>query len=112
MDREHEMIVDCLNTLAKEKSKPALEKVRSEFSEHSENEELLLSKLGFGGGGELSAFKSHADDHKRIISLIDSILGRSANSIAPADIFRINEVIHQHAERFDTLYAEILNNAS
>lgn len=112
MDREHEIIVECLNRLAKEKSKRALQKVISEFSEHSENEEQLLSQLGFTGG-ELSAFNSHAKDHKRIIGLMNSVLeNTTASSIAISDIAKINEVIHVHAERFDTLYAEVLNNAS
>jgi len=111
MDREHEIIVECLNRLAKEKSKRALEKVLCEFREHSENEEQLLSQLGFIGG-DLSAFKSHADDHKRIIGLMISILEKTAASIAISDIVKVNEVIHIHAERFDTLYAEVLNNAS
>lgn len=114
MDKEHEKIVEYINILLQEKSTRALEKVKVEFMEHSTSEEQLLSRLGFGniGGGDLSPLKSHADDHKRIIGIIDTALGRSSTTVAPSDIIKINDVIHLHAERFDTIYADYISNIS
>lgn len=115
MDEEHDKIVEYINILLQEKSRRALEKVKIEFMEHSSSEEELLSQLGFGsigGGGDLSPLKSHADDHKRIINVMDTILGRSSTSVAAIDIIKVNDVIHLHAERFDTIYAEYISNIS
>ena len=65
---------------------------------------ILLQSLGFGGdGGALSALKSHSDDHSRIVALVDDIL--KTGSLSSSDVNKVVGAIHQHAERFDVLYA-------
>ena len=108
MDEEHEEIIRYLKALAQEKSKTALKSLLLEFRAHSEHEEQLMFKLGFGSRKEeLSPLRSHADDHGRIIRLMDLVLSQSV--IASSDVVKIDQAIHLHAERFDTLYAEVLN---
>ena len=94
----------ALKNLVKSPDLKALVAVRSEFNEHSKNEEALLQSLGFGGdGGALSALKSHSDDHSRIVALVDDIL--KTGSLSFSDVNKVVGAIHQHAERFDVLYA-------
>ena len=103
MDADHEKIVEVLNEFVMTPIGEALKAVRTEFWEHSKNEETLLATLGFGEGGALSALKSHSEDHLRIVDLMDNVL-KSA-SISKSDVNNIVRAIYQHAERFDTLYA-------
>lgn len=106
MDEEHDIIVECLNILARDKTKDALREVSRVFSTHCKNEEKLLLKLGFGGNTEFSAYKSHSDDHRKIFDLMDSIASRQSEEIVSStDISNLIYVIEVHAERFDTLYA-------
>lgn len=103
MDAEHERITSELENLLRTQDLKALAKVRTEFGEHSKHEEELLLSLGFGSGGEFSALKSHANDHARIITLMDNLA--KSDSFSLSDIVNVVDSIYQHAERFDTLYA-------
>ena len=48
MDKEHETLIHYLKILSQEKSKNALKTLQLEFKEHSQHEEQLMSKIGFG----------------------------------------------------------------
>lgn len=112
MDAEHEKITAALSDLLKAPSLKKMEIVKNEFYEHSESEEALLEKLGFGDGGALSALKSHADDHARIIALMDDALKNA--SLSPVVINTVVAAIYQHVEKFDILYAvdESIDNSN
>lgn len=106
MDAEHEQCVAVLRRLASERSEDALKAVAQCFSEHFSHEEALFEEFGFGAheNEKLSARKSHADDHRRI-------LGKLQKASAPVSTALIRELLqdfHEHTTRYDVQYSSFL----
>lgn len=113
MDAEHAAIVEALDTLARSRSVDSLRVARDEFAEHAEHEETLMASVGFGAaGGMLSAARSHALDHARIVDLADTIIAQTSSSrgglVAPRDIANFATAVHAHAAAFDVLYVDAI----
>ena len=114
LDAEHEECVEALNMLVKERSVAALEKVRQVYSAHFKHEEDLLDEHLYAadlseatqqGGFSLSlqTRKSHMDDHARMLANLNCA------SISDDLIRSIMQDFQNHAEIYDTAYAEKLS---
>jgi len=108
MDAEHADLEKVMADLSTSKSVHDMESLRDFFEEHSEHEEKLLKRVGFGGTGQFSALESHAQDHRHILAMADAALGEAGDDdVVPASC--VNEVISAivaHANNFDKLYAD------
>ena len=85
--------------------------LRNVVAKHFRHEEEFLSKIKFGMSGLISAHESHTSDHQRILSILDDILENKMklddkSIVNKLDVSKIVNIIHQHGERFDSLYAK------
>jgi len=106
MDDEHGKIDDCLRRLVAKPSTSMVVELKGIIAEHFHHEEQFLMKMDFGSSGLISAYESHAGDHRRILSTIDNVLNKASQNLCQSDISNIASIIHQHGERFDILYAK------
>lgn len=114
MDSEHAECAAALRSLVIERTHTALQEVLTCLKEHFEHEEALFVEHDFGAHANenLSARKSHMEDHRRILGLIQNQLQASqGKDLIRADF--IKEVLrdfHDHTSRYDTQYAEPLSS--
>ena len=112
MDDEHKLIDDSLCRLISNPSRSMMIELRNVVAKHFQHEEEFLSKIKFGTSGLISAHKSHTSDHQRILSILDDILedkmklDDDKSNVNKLDVSKIVHIIHQHGERFDSLYAK------
>mmetsp|Transcript_78673 Transcript_78673/g.138751 ORF Transcript_78673/g.138751 Transcript_78673/m.138751 type:complete len:368 (-) Transcript_78673:96-1199(-) len=114
MDAEHAEIADAFRVLAQKMSADALEAVLKCMTEHFEHEEALFEEFEFGAhvNEKLSARKSHADDHKRILAQVHRKMVelQMAPSAVPASfVEQLLQDFHEHTTRYDVQYAEPLS---
>lgn len=113
MDEEHAECADVLRHLVQGRSRAALEAVLMCLEDHFEHEEALFVEHNFGAHANenLSARKSHMDDHKRILDTIRSKLqGTKGAQAIPVDFIRaLLQDFHDHTSRYDSQYAEPLS---
>jgi len=114
MDAEHAEIADAFRALAETMSADALEEVLKCMTEHFEHEEALFKEFEFGVhvNEKLSAAKSHADDHKRILGQVHRQLVKlqMAPGAVPAGfVEELLQDFHEHTSRYDVQYAEPLS---
>lgn len=114
MDAEHAECVTVLRRLITERSAESLKAVRGCLGEHFAHEEALFEEFGFGAheNEKLSARKSHADDHRRIIEKLDKaqvqLSGRSGTALAAGFIRELLQDFHEHTSRYDVQYSSYL----
>lgn len=111
MDAEHAECAVAFRSLASERSRTALEEVLKHLQEHFEHEEALFVQHNFGvhANENLSAQKSHKDDHTRILDSIRSRLGASGDFVPVDFIQGLLQHFNEHTTRFDLMYAEPLS---
>jgi len=111
MDAEHQECAAALRRLAAERSPAALEAVLHCLQEHFRHEEALFVEYGFGAhaNDKLSARKSHADDHERILSKVRGCLEASPESVAGSTVLDLLREFNEHTSRYDAQYAEPLS---
>mmetsp|Transcript_50007 Transcript_50007/g.143973 ORF Transcript_50007/g.143973 Transcript_50007/m.143973 type:complete len:384 (+) Transcript_50007:174-1325(+) len=110
MDAEHAECAAALRNLVSQRTHAALEVVRQCLAEHFEHEEALFVEFGFGAHAneKLSAAKSHAEEHKRILAKIQR--GLQSQAAVPGDfILDLLQDFHDHTLRHDSQYAEPLS---
>lgn len=113
MDAEHAEIDTCLKKLVTEPTREIIGELKKVLRDHFAHEEELLVENKFGMSGVLSAYESHVADHQKILKNIDVVLESSPEgSISKMDIIKISTIIHQHGERFDSLYAKKVSCSS
>lgn len=115
MDHEHEECAACLQGLAEYRTAEALEAVWQCLSDHFEHEEKLFVEYGFGVhvNENLSAQKSHMEDHRRILSKIRSVLDAAPAPTTKVPAHFVKDVLqefHDHTSRYDLSYAEHLSS--
>ena len=112
MDKEHARIDKCLQKLVPEATQSTVRELKCALMEHFAHEEEILVKMNFGTNttSSISAFESHSMDHQLILRKIDHIIEEVKEevfiSIPQKDISKICNIIYEHGERFDSLYAE------
>mmetsp|Transcript_17359 Transcript_17359/g.56822 ORF Transcript_17359/g.56822 Transcript_17359/m.56822 type:complete len:382 (-) Transcript_17359:245-1390(-) len=115
MDAEHAELERAMGVLRSAGSpgerRRELEALRKLFAEHSEHEEELMERVGFGRGASaaFSAAASHAEDHRRILALAESALDGSCSGEAAHEV--IGAVL-THAAKFDALYETAVAGAA
>lgn len=117
MDAEHAECIEALRELVSLRTFSALEAVLEELSSHFEHEESLFVEYGFGAhvNEQLSARKSHAEDHRRILDKIRGLLSVAASAavpmkgVPPSFIRELLQDFHEHTSRYDAQYAEPLS---
>jgi len=111
MDAEHEECAVAFRSLASSRSRAALEEVFKHLKEHFDHEEALFVKHNFGVhvNENLSAQKSHKDDHTRILDSIHNQLAASGDFIPVDYIQGLLQHFNEHTNRFDLMYAEPLS---
>lgn len=115
MDAEHAECAAALRDLATRRNAEALESVWQCLSDHFEHEEKLFVQFDFGGhvNENLSARKSHMDDHRRILGKIRIVLDATSTpsqAVAPGFIKDVLQDFHDHTSRYDASYAEHLSS--
>lgn len=113
MDEEHAECAAAFKKLVAGRDRAALEEVLRELSEHFAHEEALFVEHDFGAheNENLSARKSHMDDHKRILDKARGALGatKQGQSVRADYIKELLQDFHDHTTRYDTQYAEPLS---
>lgn len=115
MDAQHQECIAALTGLSSSLTVQSLQDARRLLKEHFDEEERLLTKSGFGGGGgPFSALSSHSKDHDRIISLADEALAKLSNvcdGIVPKALAaQLCKAFVDHATMYDSLYEGKLDN--
>jgi len=114
MDEEHADCAVALRDLATRRNADALEAVWQCLSDHFEHEERLFVEYGFGAhvNENLSARKSHMEDHRRILDKIRSVLDTASGPTAAVSAGFVRALLqdfHDHTSRYDVSYAEHLS---
>jgi len=114
MDAEHAECADALRDLAAQRNAEALEAVWQCLSDHFEHEEKLFVEYAFGAHANenLSARKSHSEDHRRILDKIRSVLDAASGptqAVSPGFVKDLLQDFHDHTSRYDASYAEHLS---
>lgn len=124
MDAQHDTCMQALKDLWQDLSVSKLRHAREQLHAHFDEEEHLLTEAGFGqpidccntsqGGGDFSAFGSHAKDHKRIVALADEALSSLKNVCEASDAhggtvpkgvaIALCKAFAEHADMYDSLY--------
>lgn len=112
MDKEHEQLsreVAEVQTVARPGN---IRRLRDTWAEHCQHEEALFTQHDFGGHctrGELASTASHCKHHREILTLIDSALIKSEQSVlklAEADtVKQIVSELQRHSDIYDSAYA-------
>jgi len=119
LDAEHEECATALRNLAALRTPAALRAVREVYASHFTHEEALLDahlyeEAGAAAGGFSAAAgqrRSHFADHKRLLAELDGAL-QAANDLVPARfVDAVLRSFEQHANMYDTTYAEPLARA-
>mmetsp|Transcript_15117 Transcript_15117/g.41573 ORF Transcript_15117/g.41573 Transcript_15117/m.41573 type:complete len:355 (-) Transcript_15117:37-1101(-) len=113
MDDEHADCAAALRALVEQQKRPSLEAALRCLAEHFEHEEALFEEFGFGAhaNANLSAAKSHAEEHRRILDKVRGWLGEDAGQqVVPPQVVReLLQDFHEHTIRYDSQYAEPLS---
>lgn len=112
MDAEHEECAAAFRELVRDRSDAALQRARDCLSEHFDHEEALFDQYGFGEhvNANLSAKKTHIEDHKRILAKIRVQLQRGQGGRVPAGFIReLLTDFHEHTSLYDVQYSKVLS---
>jgi hemerythrin len=114
MDAEHASCANALWKLATEQSRAALEDAFKEMAAHFAHEEALLEEHGFAANQDekFSAKKTHINEHRRILDIIQKQLQQSSCRTAVPSVF-ITDILaefHSHTSRYDMQYSEFLSS--
>uniref|UniRef100_A0A7S0JH62 Hemerythrin-like domain-containing protein n=1 Tax=Calcidiscus leptoporus TaxID=127549 RepID=A0A7S0JH62_9EUKA len=119
LDEEHAECEAALALLAERQDAEALRTLLSAYEKHFAHEEALLDahlyeEAGAAAGGFSAAAgqrRSHFADHKRLLAELDGAL-QAANDLVPARfVDAVLRSFEQHANMYDTTYAEPLARA-
>jgi hemerythrin len=122
LDAEHEACVDALNLLRVERSSAALDNVHTCIATHFQHEEDLLTEhewgVGAGGSSSFSAFRSHQQDHQRILKVVQAERARCAAAgrrgkrpfVSSAFVRALMLGFGEHADHYDNHYVDHLNS--
>lgn len=110
MDAEHAMCSKTLRGLVEKRSKESLQDVLECLEDHFEHEEELFDQFGFGVhvNEKLSARKSHAAEHHRLLEKVRGQLGGASATISAAFIKELLQDFHEHTTLYDMQYADFL----
>ncbi|CAE7261423.1 unnamed protein product [Symbiodinium pilosum] len=109
MDSEHEECATALRRLVNTRTREVLEEVLKCLSDHFAHEEALFEEYGFGAhvNEKLSAKKSHANEHQRMLNKVRKQL--SCGPSVPATFVReLLQEFHEHTTLYDVQYADFL----
>lgn len=109
MDDEHAECSKTLRNLVESRSKESLEDVFECLSDHFAHEEELFEQYGFGVhvNEKLSAKKSHANEHRRLLDKVQGQLAMSG-SVPAAFIKELLQEFHEHTTLYDMQYADFM----
>lgn len=113
MDDEHAECIAALRTLVDSRARSSLEAALRCLGDHFSHEEALFEEYGFGAhsNANLSAAKSHAEEHRRILDTVRAWLAENSGrqDVPPQFIRAVLLEFHEHTSRYDTQYAEPLS---
>ncbi|CAE7378609.1 unnamed protein product [Symbiodinium natans] len=109
MDAEHEECATALRRLVETRSREVLKEVLDCLSDHFAHEEALFEEHGFGvhANEKLSAKKSHAKEHQRLLDKVRRQLSLGPSVPAPF-VRELLQEFHEHTTLYDVQYADFL----
>eukprot|EP00435_Cladocopium_sp_Y103_P058352 s115_g20.t1 len=110
MDAEHAECSKTLRGLVEKRSKESLQDVLECLSDHFAHEEELFDQFSFGVhvNEKLSARKSHAKEHERLLEKVRGQLESASATISAAFIKELLQDFHEHTTLYDMQYADFL----